>query len=285
MVHCYVNGEFVNITGTNPQAGVDIEPNSSYDKVEHVVIDAVRTANCTGPGIKIDPNALSDAIGTHDGSGNAATLSDSSQSWTTNEFVGRTVVNLTDGSSGVITANTATTITATLAGGTDNDWDVGDEYNFASSFTLDVRSCEDFSSASGVIPGSLNVGNSIIDGKITITDFVSREAENSSYIVRNWDVNAPLIEFIRPKSLRPNQAGSSSTSLGAAFLFYAPSGDTGATTLGNISVYSPVIRDDQGNVTNYFFVRDQRASPTTMSNVNIYGKIDASGQSTATSSD
>ena len=76
--------------------------------------------------------------GTHNGSTNASTLSDNTQSWTTNQFVNRTLKNLTDGSEGKITANTSTTITATLAGGTDNDWDVGDNYEiFAVSGTHD----------------------------------------------------------------------------------------------------------------------------------------------------
>jgi hypothetical protein len=39
-----------------------------------------------------------------------------------------TVNNTTDGSSGVITANTETTVTAVLSGGTENDWDNGDSY-------------------------------------------------------------------------------------------------------------------------------------------------------------
>jgi hypothetical protein len=72
---------------------------------------------------------------THDGANNVATLSDSSQAWTTNKFVGETIVNVTDGSSGTITANTATTITATLSGGTDNDWDTGDVYEMWSVVT------------------------------------------------------------------------------------------------------------------------------------------------------
>jgi len=41
---------------------------------------------------------------------------------------GYTVYNLTDGSSGVITANTTTTVTATLSGGTGDDWDIGDRF-------------------------------------------------------------------------------------------------------------------------------------------------------------
>lgn len=66
--------------------------------------------------------------GTHDGSGNAATLSDSTASFTTNQWAGYTINNVTDGSTGTVTANTSTTITATLSGGTDNDWDASDVY-------------------------------------------------------------------------------------------------------------------------------------------------------------
>lgn len=66
--------------------------------------------------------------GTHTGSSNAATLSDSTRSWTTDIYVGKTIYNLTDGSSGTITANTSNTITATLSGGSENDWDSGDVY-------------------------------------------------------------------------------------------------------------------------------------------------------------
>lgn len=67
-------------------------------------------------------------VGADDTSANAAFMTDSGESFTTNEFVGWTIYNITDGSSGVITANDATTVTATLAGGTDNDWDSGDKY-------------------------------------------------------------------------------------------------------------------------------------------------------------
>jgi len=66
--------------------------------------------------------------GTHTGSNNAAVLTDSTKGWIVDELVGLTVYNVTDGSNAVITANTANTITATLAGGTDNDWDTNDVY-------------------------------------------------------------------------------------------------------------------------------------------------------------
>ena len=66
---------------------------------------------------------------THDGSANAAVLTDTSGGFNfvpASTLIGRTLTNSTDGSSGTISAVTNSTITSTLAGGTDNDWDVGD---------------------------------------------------------------------------------------------------------------------------------------------------------------
>ena len=71
------------------------------------------------------------AVGTHTTGANSATLKDTSQKWVVNELVGMTVYNVTDGSSGPITANTDMVVTATLAGGTENDWDVNDVYSIS----------------------------------------------------------------------------------------------------------------------------------------------------------
>lgn len=69
------------------------------------------------------------STGTHTGANNVATLTDGTASFDTDGVnVGMTVVNITDGSRATITAFTPTTITGTLAGGTDNDWDTGDSY-------------------------------------------------------------------------------------------------------------------------------------------------------------
>lgn len=73
--------------------------------------------------------------GTHQGSGNSATLTVDDGGWQTDFLVGRTVNNVTDGSTGTITANDAAVVTATLTGGTDNDWDVSDVYKIVG--TLD----------------------------------------------------------------------------------------------------------------------------------------------------
>jgi len=71
---------------------------------------------------------LESYIGTHIGADAASAMADSTANFIVNELVGRTIYNKTDGSKGSVTANTATTVTATLAGGTDNKWDKDDEY-------------------------------------------------------------------------------------------------------------------------------------------------------------
>lgn len=90
-----------------------------------------------------DPNrVLSDVFGVfysgnHEGEGaadNASVLTDMGDTRKNvafnfkDEVIGQYIYNLTDGSSGVITGVTANTVTATLANGTGNDWDINDEY-------------------------------------------------------------------------------------------------------------------------------------------------------------
>ncbi len=70
----------------------------------------------------------STTTGTHDGLANAAFLTDSGESWEIDQWVGYALANTTDGSATTVTSNTATTITGVLAGGTDDDWDIGDTY-------------------------------------------------------------------------------------------------------------------------------------------------------------
>lgn len=72
--------------------------------------------------------------GSHTGSDNASVLTDSSKSFTTDEYVGDYLYNVTDGCIGTITGNTATTVTCSggFSGGTDNDFDTGDTYRIVS---------------------------------------------------------------------------------------------------------------------------------------------------------
>jgi len=66
--------------------------------------------------------------GFHTGGMGVAVLTDANNHFIVNELVGLTVVNQTDGSSGVITANTLNTVTAVLAGGIANVWNTNDVY-------------------------------------------------------------------------------------------------------------------------------------------------------------
>lgn len=76
------------------------------------------------------PTKDANRIGTHDGLNNQPQLDDSTKSWVVNSLIGLMVMNVTDGSHGIITANTAVqcTIGAGMSGGTDNDFDTNDAY-------------------------------------------------------------------------------------------------------------------------------------------------------------
>ena len=83
-------------------------------------------------GIVTPANGVS-SRGSHTGSDNASVLTDSSKTWTVNEHVGKYIYNLADGSRALISANTATTVTGSLSGGSGNDWDTGDAYYIVSA--------------------------------------------------------------------------------------------------------------------------------------------------------
>lgn len=98
--------------------------------------------------------------GSHTGAANAAVLTDSTKSWTVNQWVGYRIRNTTDGSFTTITANTATTITGVLQGGTDNDWDASDAYVIVDGLNSD--------SANGVSHNfmmKVRTGGADIDGR------------------------------------------------------------------------------------------------------------------------
>lgn len=95
-----------------------------------VKLTNVTTATATATVHATDPSATDDSqSGAHTGANNASVLTDSGQTWTVDQWVGYKVNNLTDGSSGIITANTSTTVTATLSGGAEDDWDTSDVYS------------------------------------------------------------------------------------------------------------------------------------------------------------
>jgi uncharacterized cupin superfamily protein len=118
---------------TNPPTNPNIRTDDQTELAITLAIGS-QTVNIAGYNrFVITGNAK--ATGTHDGAGNAAVLTDSGQAWTVNELIGLKLKNTTDGSTTTITANTATTVTGVLAGGTDDDWDASDAYAIESPIT------------------------------------------------------------------------------------------------------------------------------------------------------
>jgi hypothetical protein len=113
----------------------DAKIRMNYSDIENLILDCKHTGLAdTADGslwTNVAPPKRPTATGTHTGANNSAILSDSAQNWRTNELVGRIAYNITDGSLGTVTANGVNSVSATLSGGTDNDWDTGDSYKIA----------------------------------------------------------------------------------------------------------------------------------------------------------
>jgi len=125
------NNTIINSGGDSYNVAVGIDNDRSFRSIGTIL----RRAD--GSNI-IDGNLpVTDGTGTHTGSSGAATLTCTGKSWTVNAFtlpVGNYIYNLTDGSRGQITANTATTVSATLTGGTRNCWNNGDSFKITNGY-------------------------------------------------------------------------------------------------------------------------------------------------------
>ena len=75
--------------------------------------------------------------GNHTGDDSQTTLTKAAgTNWVAGSLLLLYVRNTTDGSGGVITANTATTVTCSLTGGSDNTWQSGDAYEITEGITV-----------------------------------------------------------------------------------------------------------------------------------------------------
>ncbi len=135
--------------------------------------------------------------GTHTGAADQSVLTDSTKSWTTDEWVGYFIYNTTDGSFGEITANTGTTITATLYGGTDNDWDASDVYKIAKGINANLTSgishrfmikVHDFVGSGGNIDNRRVLGTNRRWGK-TYGEFNINATANGNNVLALTDAN------------------------------------------------------------------------------------------------
>lgn len=126
--------------------------------------------------------------GRHTGANDAGTLTDSGQAWTTDELVGLQIFNQTDGSSGIITANTATTVSTTLAGSTagNNDFDTSDVYEINNSQVV-ITSGVTVATSLGLELSDVNVGGTgfkaDVGGEAKRTDEIILK-QNTTYLRR-----------------------------------------------------------------------------------------------------
>ncbi len=70
------------------------------------------------------------AVGKHTAADGQATMTDRHNTLIADAMIGMYISNDTDGSFAPITDNDGNVVTGTLVGGTDNDWDTGDEYSY-----------------------------------------------------------------------------------------------------------------------------------------------------------
>lgn len=121
-------------------------------------------ATLTDSAQSFEANALLRSVytGTHTGSNDASVLTDSEQSWEASDRIGSLVHNTTDGSWCQITANTSNTATCTLTGGTDNNWDTNDEYKITAGYWVwnltDGSKCQIVSHTSNAVACTLAGG-------------------------------------------------------------------------------------------------------------------------------
>ena len=96
-------------------------------------------ARGTGPETYCESyDVVYDPYGTHTGGTHATIMTDSAAAFKTDALIGQVIYNVTDGSSGTITDNDATTVTvAALAGGGDDQWELNDAYTIEDAL-LDV---------------------------------------------------------------------------------------------------------------------------------------------------
>lgn len=149
----------------------------------------------TGDDIVIDTTVIN---AEHDGANNVAVLTDSGELWAVDGFVGRKLINYTDGSWGIVTANTSNTVTVTLQDGIENDFDIGDDVFIGASYSCYNRVHDntiakhpgDATVAMSVgiyVFHAANIDNIIYDN--TIRDCVAAYEDNGTRTVWNGAIN------------------------------------------------------------------------------------------------
>jgi hypothetical protein len=162
--------------------------------------------------------------------GSTSTLTDTGASWTTNQWVGYVVRNTTDGSQGLITANTATelTISGLMYGGTNNTNAAAEVYFIAKGLNADATNGISHRFMVKVRTGGADIDNKKLVGfsrtfQRTYTEFTINSTSNGNNVLACSD-GTDLNNSTAPNSIydsttttyQGNFAGMSNTTAGYA---------------------------------------------------------------------
>lgn len=160
--------------------------------------------------------------------GSTSTLTDTGASWTTNQWVGYVVRNTTDGSQGLITANTATelTISGLMYGGTNNTNAAAEVYFIAKGLNADATNGISHRFMVKVRTGGADIDNKKLVGfsrtfQRTYTEFTINSTSNGNNVLACSD-GTDLNNSTAPNSIydsttttyQGNFAGMSNTTVG-----------------------------------------------------------------------
>jgi len=174
-------------------------------------------------GIDIGTVTVKRTLETGTATATAATLTDSTATWEVGEWIGFMLYNATDQSYGLVTANTATTITATLAEGTLNTWTTGDTYSLAAPNAVGVETKRCLNVNIGKIIGENNyIGMSLAEdtnnasvGEIVLT--TEGYCNIGLEISGSQNITAGVLSFggtgIYKSAIQPNTNASTTTLL------------------------------------------------------------------------
>jgi hypothetical protein len=148
--------------------------------------------------------------------------------------VGYRIYNTTDGSNGSITANTATTVTATLAGGTENDWDTGDAYIIVALPALNPVSI----TSSGTTATVTHQNHGLKTGASVVIRGATQDVYNGIFTITVS--NANTYTYTLPSSFTGSASGSPTST--AVILSGTTDSQTGIlqTTSFNFVINQPV---------------------------------------------
>jgi hypothetical protein len=124
--------------------------------------------------------------------------------------------------------------------------------NTGKTVDIVVSNHEDDASAYGLLVSTVK---GPLAGSVTISNAIWKNSRFSAFVARNWSDRGPVVKVQQSSVINANTSAQTSPNLGAAYLVYRQTNDTGDTNLGNIQIIGAKIQDSP-RVTTSFCFRD-----------------------------